>query len=225
MAQSEQRVKVHIRIKGNKPVNGWIELHEIPVLLNVYTDERDSIAVPTKFIRKIILEPDVCDNKNGSAYFNNTFVGLLSGRSSTQSEYRTNITAEMVQGIRLNTYLWPGLGFGYDRYPEVNTLSFFMSLRGDLLKRQFTPFYFLDLGSGPAWGETDPDFQFQDAKGGLMYHIGGGLKIYSDSRINILLAGGFKSRKVTFIRRFGGDAREDILRTYQNFSFRIGVGF
>jgi hypothetical protein len=223
-AQPEHSEKIIIRLKNYERVEGWIKTGEIPLMLTVYKNDQDSIAVPVKFIKKISLKKE--NNKSARVtFFNNTFIGLLIGRTNSQSSYRSKFTAETVTGIKLNNYIWPGIGIGYDQYPEVSTLPFFMSLRGDLMKSWFTPFYFLDLGSAPVLGEESTDFIFQEAKGGLMYHIGGGFKVYSDSRLNIILAGGFKSQNVKFTRQIGGDQQEVINRTYRNFSFRIGVGF
>jgi len=225
MAQPDQKIKVHIRLKNNERVHGWLSPEDIPILLSVYKTDQDSIAVPTKFIEKITFEKDNEVSNPEIAYFNNTFIGILTGRSNSQSTYRSRITVEMVNGVRLNSFCWPGLGIAYDQYPEVNILPFFMSIRGDLMKHRITPFYFLDMGSGPAWDQPNQDFVSQDAKGGLMYHIGGGIKVYSDSRLNVILAAGFKSQRVKFTRVIWGDQQEVINRNYKNFSFRIGIGF
>ncbi len=224
-AQPQQPVKARVRLQNQESIQGWILMKDIPVILSIYLTEKDSIAVPTKIIRQITLEREIEETPRKIAYFNNTIIGILTGRTNSQSSYRSMITAEMINGIKINTYLWTGLGIAFDQFPEVSTLPFFLSLRGDMLKRAFTPFYFFDMGTGPSWNAQDPFNTEQETDAGLMYHFGSGIKIYGDPRIHVMLAIGFKSQQIEFTRTLWDDQEEKIERNYKNFSFRIGIGF
>ncbi len=224
-AQDGQPVKVRILMQNQKSIQGRIFVSDIPVILSIYLTDQDSITVPTKFIRQIILEKDMEKKPSRITYYNNTLIGMLIGRTNSQSSYRSMITAEMVNGIKINTYIWPGIGVAFDQFPEVSTLPIFLSLRGDLVQHSFTPFYFIDVGTGPSWNAQDTFSTEQETDAGLMLHLGSGIKIYSGPKINVLLAIGFKSQRIKFTRPLWNDQEEIVNRNYRNFSFRIGIGF
>jgi hypothetical protein len=100
-----------------------------------------------------------------------------------------------------------------------------LSIRGDLLVKTFTPFYFFDIGTGPSWNAQDPFSTEQETDARLMFHLGSGIKIYSDSGINVMLSFGFKSQRIEFTQTLWNDQEEILKRNYKNFSFRIGIGF
>jgi hypothetical protein len=225
LGQDGQPLKVRVKMRNQKSVQGHIYLKDAPVILSVYLSDQDSMAIPVRMIRQIILEPEEEEKTGGITYFNNTSIGILTGRANSQVSYRSRITAGMVNGVKINTYFWPGIGISFDQFPEVTTLPIFLSIRGDLFDHSITPFYFFDMGTGPSWNATDQNSPDQETDAGLMWHLGGGIKIYSDSRINIMLAMGFKSQRVRFTRTLWNEQEETIDRNYKNFSFRIGVGF
>lgn len=224
-AQDEQPVKVRIRLQNNKSIQGRLFLNDIPVILSIYLNDQDSMTVPIRIINQITLEKELDKKTARITYYNNTTIGILTGRTNSESSYRSMITAEMVNGIKINTYFWPGIGVAFDQFPEVSTLPFFLSIRGDVLENTFTPFYFFDVGTGPSWNAKDPFSTEQETDAGLMLHLGSGIKIYSGSRINAMLAIGFKIQRVRFMRSLWNDQEEIIDRDYRNFSFRIGIGF
>ncbi|MBR9998820.1 MAG: hypothetical protein KFF73_07605 [Cyclobacteriaceae bacterium] len=224
-AQSGKPVDVRIQLRDNQTVKGQLMITDLPVILSIYISEDDSMAVPTKIIRRITLENEEEMASQRIAFFNNTFIGIMSGRSSPQTSYRSQITAEMTNGIRFNTWCWTGLGLGFDQYAELSIMPLFFSFRGDMLKKPFTPFYFLDMGTGPSWIAENEFSDDSGSNAGLMYHFGGGLKIYADTDINVMIAIGFKSQEVEITRQLWGGQEEVTNRNYKNFSFRIGIGF
>jgi hypothetical protein len=223
--QDGQPLKVRIVMRNQKTIQGRLFVKNLPVILSVYITDQDSIAIPTKIIQQITLEKETDKVTNRITYFNNTFVGILTGRTNSQSSYRSMVTVEMVNGVKINTYFWPGVGIAFDQFPEVSTLPFFLSIRGDLLVKTFTPFYFFDIGTGPSWNAQDPFSTEQETDARLMFHLGSGIKIYSDSGINVMLSFGFKSQRIEFTQTLWNDQEEILKRNYKNFSFRIGIGF
>lgn len=159
-------------------------------------------------------------------YFNNTYVGILSGKSNNDSQPVASLTVETINGIRIYRYLSLGLGIAYDQYNSTATLPFFISVRGDILDHSFTPYYFVDLGYGSAWdtNQENNGWEFIDVQGGLMFHSGIGFKMYSGDRVNVMIALGYKLQKTVYSQDWGGGERVTD-RTYKRLSFRIGIGF
>jgi hypothetical protein len=224
-AQPEEPLKVRIELTGNQKIQGQLRIRKIPVILSVYTSDDDSIAVPTKIIRKITFEKEMKEVEKKVRFFNNTMIGIMTGRTSAQSSYRSQITAEMINGIRINTWCWAGLGMAFDQYPELSVMPVFFSLRGDMLKQAYTPFYFFDIGSGPSWLDENQFSEDMDSNAGLVFHFGGGLKVYADQHINIIIALGFKNQEVEITQTLWDGRQQVSDRNFKNFSFRIGVGF
>lgn len=224
-AQSGRPVQVKMKLTDGKRIEGKMVLEDLPVILSVFISADDSIAVPVKVIREITFQKDDAPAGRGIRYFNQTFVGIMTGRSNPESSYRSEITAEIINGIRFNTWLWTGAGISFDQYPEVSVLPVIFSLRGDMLKKPFTPFYFFDIGSGPSWIADNQFSEYESSNAGLVYHMGGGLKLYADSSINVMLSFGYKNQEVELTRTLWGGEKEIMSRNYKNFSFRIGIGF
>jgi len=228
MAQPGNYTNVHIWFHNNDQIRGSIKLDGSPDFITIYKTDQDSLRIPIDMVKKIKIikeNGNAWQQKSSITYFNNTFIGILTGRSSSASSNRSMVSAEMINGIKLYSYLWPGLGIAFDHYPEVNTLPVYFSVRGDLIKRLFTPFYYIDIGSGPAWNSDDMNVPESDANAGIMYHIGGGIKMYSGSQIHVMFSMGFKNQQVKFTRELWNQTEEIIDRNYKNFSFRIGIGF
>ena len=225
VAQPEKPLHVRIELINNQKIQGRLIIPELPVILSVYLSPDDSQAVPTKIIRQITFEKEPGKEARKIRYFNNTLIGILSGRSNSQSSYRSEITAEMINGIRFNTWCWTGLGVAFDQYPELSVLPVFFSLRGDVLQRTITPFYFFDIGSGPSWVDENQFTENLDSNAGLVFHFGGGLRVYAGQDVNIMLALGFKNQEVEITRQLWGGQEEVSNRNFKDFSFRIGVGF
>ncbi len=228
LAQPVNSTDVRIWFNNNDQMRGSIKLDGSPDYITIYKTDSDSLRIPINMVKKIKIIRDYGNTWNGKpqfTYFNNTFIGILTGRSNSTSAYRSTISAEMINGIQVYGFLWPGLGIAFDHYPEVNTLPIYFSIRGDLRKSLFTPFYYFDIGSGPAWSTDEMNVSEIDTNAGIMYHLGGGLKIYSDSQVHVMFSMGFKNQQVRFTRQLWDQSEEITDRNFKNFSFRIGIGF
>lgn len=236
-AQEETRLKISTTTTKGDRINGYVKIKSLPPYLTVYYNSMDSIVLNTGLLRtasfRIYNQSDsqneldrINPRKINLKYFNNTYVGILSGKSNNDSQPVASLTVETINGIRIYRYLSLGLGIAYDQYNSTATLPFFISVRGDILDHSFTPYYFVDLGYGSAWdtNQENNGWEFIDVQGGLMFHSGIGFKMYSGDRVNVMIALGYKLQKTVYSQDWGGGERVTD-RTYKRLSFRIGIGF
>jgi len=237
-AQEETRLKVSTTTINGDRINGYVKIKSLPPYLTVYYNSQDSIVLNTVFLRTANfrinnqsdspLESDEINPKKLKIkYFNNTLVGILSGKSNDDSQPVASLTVETINGIRLYRYLSIGLGIAYDQYNSTATLPFFISVRGDIIDHSFTPYYFVDLGYGSAWdtNQENNGWEFLDVEGGIMFHSGIGFKMYSGDRVNVMIALGYKLQKTVYHSQDWGGAERVTDRTYKRLSFSIGIGF
>ena len=236
-AQEETRLKISTTTAKGDRINGYVKIKSLPPYLTVYYNSMDSIVLNPRLLRTAsfrIYNPSDSQNemdgispeKINIKYFNNTYVGILSGKSNNDSQPVASLTVETINGIRIYRYLSLGLGIAYDQYNSTATLPFFISVRGDIIDHFFTPYYFVDLGYGSAWdtNQETTGWEFLDVDGGLMFHSGIGFKMYSGDRVNVMIALGYKLQKTVYHQDWGGG--ESVTdRTYKRLSFRIGIGF
>jgi hypothetical protein len=236
-AQEETRFKVSTTTKEGDRINGYVKIKSLPPYITVYYNSEDSIILNSKLLRSASfhvynrkdtpLETDgINTSKPKLKYFNDTFVGILSGKSNDDSQPVASLSVETINGIRIYRYLSLGLGIAYDQYNSTATLPFFISFRGDIIDHSFTPFYFVDLGYGSAWdtNQENNGWEFIDVEGGFMFHSGIGFKMYSGDRVNVMIAMGYKLQRTVYSQDWGGGERVTD-RTYKRLSFRIGIGF
>ena len=236
-AQEETRLKISTTTTKGDRINGYVKIKSLPPYLTVYYNSMDSIVLNPRLLRtasfRIYNQSDsqneldrINPGKINLKYFNNTYVGILSGKSNNDSQPVASLTVETINGIRIYRYLSLGLGIAYDQYNSTATLPFFISVRGDIIDHYFTPFYFVDLGYGSAWdtNQENNGWEFIDVEGGLMFHSGIGFKMYSGDKVNVMIALGYKLQKTVYSQDWGGGERVTD-RTYKRLSFRIGIGF
>lgn len=226
-------------INGDK-INGYLKFRSLPEYITVFYPSGDSLNLDTRLVRSVHIqadqsipasagpeEPARWKSSFNPAFFNNTMVGIISGKSSEEDPPLASLTLETVNGIRLYRYFAVGMGIGYDQYNTTAVLPFFLSVRGDVLQGWITPFYFIDSGYGPAWDSREDEFNWEiwDVKGGFMFHAGAGLKIYGGQRLNVMVTLGYKRQKVEYSSAgwWGGTNVTD--RSFNRMSFRLGIGF
>ena len=230
--QEIKKVSAKVDLVDNNWLAGYITIPEISSSISLFSNSTDSIVIPLKMIRSIKLSPYFESKENDRSnkikkrlrYYNNTFIGILSGKSNDEDYPVASLTAEMINGVIIWKYLAPGIGIAYDQYTTTAVLPFFLSIRGDILDNNFTPFYFFDAGYGAAWDTREGD-QELETEGGMMLHMGIGYKMYSDNRINVMISLGYKIQDVTYEYPDWGGGMRIIDRTYKRLSFSLGIGF
>lgn len=219
-------------------ISGKVKARSLPSVFTLYFD-KDSLQIQLNLIRSFRIDRISDNNGNSDSnstlirkinrirYFNNTMVGILSGKSNENSLPEASLSAETINGVIIYRYLALGVGIAYDQYSTVAALPFFISARGDFLDQSFTPFYFVDAGYGPAWDsrEEDVNWNFLDVKGGYMLHAGIGCKMYSGSRVHVMIGVGYKVQKTEQWTDEWNGAVRVTERTFKRLSFRMGIGF
>ncbi len=126
-------------------------------------------------------------------FFSMADVGLLLGQSG--SGRRAMFSANMVHGFAFQPHLQAGLGIGVDPRETIATLPVYASLRGTLMKRKVSPYYFLNAGYGFAFkNQNYTGFQFTKVRGGLMLQPGVGYQVHMRNSA-LLLAVGYRLQR------------------------------
>ena len=139
----------------------------------------------------------------------------------------TTVGIHTVNGYHFNPRLGVGLGVGLDRYGLVSALPIYASVRGVLLERKVSPYYFANLGASPAWGHQTNDFVTDlETRGGWMMQLGLGYQV-NLTRSALLFHLGLKSQQtqINYQQNWWGssDSFVEERRTIRRVS--VGVGF
>jgi hypothetical protein len=215
-----------ILINGNK-ISGIIFFNNDNESLTIKPTDSIIIKVPINIIKSINFSRQKKIYKRTYIplrFYNSTSFGFSLGKNNVSSSNEAAISAEMINGITLLPFIQLGFGIGYDLYDEASVMPFFISLSGDILKTDFTPYYFIELGTSTAW-EIDNYYQnYTDAQGNTMFQLGVGYKLYNDNRMNIGFSLGYKVQDVLLSNDFGsGHLTTD--RSYKRLNFKISIGF
>ncbi len=155
-------------------------------------------------------------------------IGLVTGNSAIYESAAYSLS--MVNGFRFNPYFGLGLGVGIDGYDRLNVLPVFASARGTLKMSKLSPFYFVNLGYGAAWGrQQDFGFEYDKVKGGLMFQPGGGYQInFKNSSLFFSLSYKLQHYDMTYhyFNDWAGSSTEiREKRTMHRASFGVGLTF
>lgn len=237
-AQDNTILKTSITTVEGNELNGYIKMKSLPEQIIILYTPDDSLVISSGLIQSmqvekakggIVASQDVKEKKFGKPeikYFNNTMVGVLSGKSAEDVEPVASLSAETVNGVTIYSFLSTGIGVAYDQYYTTATLPFFISFRGDIISKPFTPFYFADVGYGSAWDTRETNaWDDLEVKGGLMFHTGIGFKMYSGDRVNVMIVLGYKYQKSEYRITEWSGAERVTDRTFKRLSFRLGIGF
>lgn len=139
-----------------------------------------------------------------SGFYNQTELQWQRARGR-QDELRSDISIHTVNGWAIRSYLMPGLGFGIDHFRSYTFTPLYLHLKGLLLDRRLTPYYYGSLGWGFLWNpeERFPQFDYEWARGGLMWQAGLGLQV--NLRESALTLGvGFRQQQALLDYRYTG---------------------
>ncbi len=155
-------------------------------------------------------------------------IGELSLLVGDQSyEPNTAVGFQMVNGYRFSPHLGVGLGIGLDHYGPVTTLPLFAHVRGTVLKRKVSPYYFASAGASPAWGRSDDDLISDlETRGGWMFHTGLGYQ-FDMHQCALLFHVGFKAQQTSATYTdngwWDGGATVEEDRTIHRMTFGVGL--
>lgn len=133
-------------------------------------------------------------------------------------------------GYRFFDALNLGAGFGVDNFESVAlNLPFYGEISGNILRRRFTPVYFVQAGYGVGINLTKKDSpdRIQRAEGGLMAAAGIGFGVRLDKLTLLRLNFGYRLQQASYrqdITPYYGQPYTEIRRMmYQR--IEVGLGF
>lgn len=154
--------------------------------------------------------------------------GLDWGKANQWDAVSPHIYIETNHAYVINKFIQPGIGAGYQLADNFHIMPLFFSLTGDLYKSRVTPFYFTNVGYGVAWARAQDWRQYDKVQGGLLFHIGGGLKIAG--RLNsVYLKSGYRIQKAyteaTTFSWLGSSGFENVSHTIRRVYFGVSLAF
>ena len=228
-AQNSEANYVEVILFNGHKISGYLYFNQNNKSVTISPSDSISIVVPTNIIKTINYMPKRKSHirqNQGIRFFNNTSFGFAVGNNPNSGNPAGSITAEMVNGITILPALQVGFGIGYDIYDQVSAMPFSISLVGDILKGDITPYYFIEAGTSKSWINDYP-FQYQnysDANGKKMINLGLGYRIYSESHFNLGFSIGYKIQDVSLKAQMGSGTLNTNL-TYRRMGFKICLGF
>lgn len=117
--------------------------------------------------------------------------GILSGQATSAFEVQT------INGIKWKTFS-AGIGVGLDNY-VFRTIPVFVDVRADILKRENTPFVFINAGSQFCWVQDDQKnyaFYNPQYKAGFYFNAGAGYKVNILKKNALIFSAAFALKKV-----------------------------
>ncbi|MBK7147341.1 MAG: hypothetical protein IPH78_00635 [Bacteroidetes bacterium] len=139
------------------------------------------------------------------------------------------VSIHTINGYQVWPYLYVGAGLGIDRFVNYQqTFSpFYMRLASEFLKKRATPYVFADLGYSHLWKQKSDEWVTYQNKGGLYVAVGGGVRIYTQSRASVLLSASYR-RNASSTRWWYTQSTDYVYfiqRSYQRLSINVGVTF
>lgn len=139
------------------------------------------------------------------------------------------VSVHTVNGYQAWPYLFVGAGVGIDRFVNYRqTFSpFYIRLASEFLKKRSTPYVFFDIGYSHLWKQKSDEWVTYRNKGGMYLAVGGGVRIYTNSRASVLLSASYRRNQssTTWWYTQTTDYIYNIQRTYQRLSVNVGVTF
>lgn len=163
-------------------------------------------------------------------FFNHTELGLIFDKEPEEFDNPSNLTnayfsIQTVNGYRFSKYLNVGAGFGLDYYGDVAALPLYLSIRGELFHSRVTPYYRMDFGKSFAWERDNNFVNYDEVKGGLMYHPGIGMRVnFSGSSLMFNIGYKIQKMKIDINQMFGPESIME-KRKMRNITVSTGIVF
>jgi hypothetical protein len=176
---------VKIFLKNGAKVEGAIigSFDENRLYFTVNGD--DSIAMKYDYIRKIqfkgkgsafrAFDEKIASNPSikTDAFYHEFRTGLLFG------EDQVSFAVHSMNGYQFNQYLGTGLGIGLNTFGDYLSMPIYATVKGYILDRKVSPFYFGDIGYGFAWHNNNNSdyYRVSNLKGGYYWQLGLGYQV------------------------------------------------
>jgi hypothetical protein len=159
-------------------------------------------------------ESSSSEQEKSESYYGIVNFGFLSGPMIDGSA-KSIFSFSTIHGIQFDNFLCTGIGFGIERYPNITFTPIFFDLRAYIINGNISPLLFVDLGYSST---TDKKGSIQS--GGMMLHVGTGVKVSISDDISVHLNLGYKNQKMEVYSLFGiYNSDVDLL------AVSLGIGF
>ncbi|WKN31115.1 hypothetical protein PZB74_19375 [Porifericola rhodea] len=236
-AQAQQEVQVVL--KSGKVLKGRLtnSVYEDFITLEQSALERQNIAIEKVQSIHFGAIPDTLRNdkqkdffKREPAYFHLSEFYMLLGRDSDGSGY-TNLSVHTVNGYAFSPHLMLGGGIGLDKYGDFLVAPLYLSVRGLIVERSISPFYYANLGWGHMWitQEIPEWIDYHDTDGG--YHFQAGLGYQFNMKASAITLGlGYRLQKThlhysTQTWGWGTETEIEEDRLLRRFAISLGLTF
>ena len=247
-AQTSTQQEVTVFLKDGKVMRGMTTLSMFEGYLTLEKDAFNQTHIAYADIRQIVFGP-VADTeqvkvreprqRNAFAieergYFHVIDFAVLlqsGGYYGYYPERSHGLSVATIHGYTFDPHLMVGLGVGLDHYGygNITAAPLFASVRGILLRKRWSPMYFLNAGGGVAWGD---DFFFNGTNGrttgGIMVYPGLGYQ-WHIGRTAVLFNVGYKVQRARLSYSWedwnGSTIEVDEKRTLRRLSLSMGVHF
>ncbi len=183
-AQETKQVKIFLN-NGVKISGAIVDSFNENVIRILINNQTEPVQLKYDYIRKIKFKGNGFINDEFSEkikympgleikqFYHDLKLGALFG-----DEY-VNVSAQTINGYQFNQFLGAGVGAGVNNFENYTTLPLYASLKGYIMDKKVSPFYYGDIGYGFAWGRnTNSDYyRLDNVQGGLYWQIGIGYQI------------------------------------------------
>ncbi len=247
-AQTSTQQEVTVFFKDGKVVKGMTTLSMFEGYLTLEADAFTQTHIAYADIRQIVFGPvgDIKRVKGRESKQKNAFTiekrgffhlidiaVLVQNREyyGTYSGGGNGISIATTHGYTFNPYLMVGLGVGLDHYGygNVTAAPLFVSVRGLMAQKRWSPMYFLNVGGGAAWGnDYFNSGTSRRTTGGIMIYPGLGYQCHV-GKSAVLFNVGYKVQRARLSYSWedwnGGTIEVDERRTLRRLSLSMGVHF
>jgi hypothetical protein len=236
IAQENRETKIYL--KNGVRIKGAILESTTNAAINVRIENQvDPVAIKYDHIKKIkfrgygFLNEDIdkrIDSAPGlqiNSFYHELRGGLLFG------DENVDVSIHSLNGYQFNKYLGTGLGVGVNKFGNYVTLPIYATIKGYLMDRAVSPFYFGDIGYGFAWDTNkNKDFYIvEDVQGGLYWQLGVGYQFNFYKSALVLSLGYVNQQSSADYTTFGwwgvGDIEVSEKRLLRRMSFSVGILF
>jgi hypothetical protein len=216
-------------LKNNWILKGHVILNNTDSV-KIITAAENIFAFPKSDV-KLITQEAVKNNSQNSTQFykrkgfeNYTELGPLASKNTSSINVNTSaFSFQTVNGYKFSPLLYLGIGIGVDLYATQTFAPLFASWRGEFETKKngtVVPFYFLDGGYG--FNTTSYQNSPIQGKGGLLFALGGGVKINFNKASGFLLSLGYRVQNVSETELKTGVIKDT---KYQRLALRAGFYF
>ena len=226
-----QETKSKVLLKNGVLMKGEIvEFVQDDYMIMRIMDGTD-MRIPANYVQSFKIKKGKLKTFNvpQKGYFNYTRAGFLFLKANEFDWVEVYMSVHTVNGYRLNELYSGGLGVGLDRYGNTSALPVYLSFTRDLFASRVTPTFNANLGYGFMWVANEDEWNIVDnAKGGIYWEIGAGLRInYKKTALILNYAYKRQNSELTISEDIWWRAETTVVENhkYRNMTLTVGLAF